>query len=78
MFTLLSSNLSLTRFSQHISTCNTRFDVSNGIISVHTSHNFQMVSLYAFFHFLVSLSYHYFLIVDEIKGNSKYNEKFLK
>ncbi|CAH8551735.1 unnamed protein product [Schistosoma haematobium] len=42
MFTLLSSNLSLTRFSQHISTCNTRFDVSNGIISVHTSHNFQM------------------------------------
>ncbi|CAH8564024.1 unnamed protein product [Schistosoma rodhaini] len=42
MFTLLPSNLSLTRFSQHISTCNTRFDVSNGSISVHTSHNFQV------------------------------------
>ncbi|CAH8504096.1 unnamed protein product [Schistosoma turkestanicum] len=42
MSTMLSSNLSLANFSQHIPTCNTRFNISDGIICVHTSHNFQV------------------------------------
>ncbi|CAH8543880.1 unnamed protein product [Heterobilharzia americana] len=39
------SDLSISRFSQHISTCNTRVDVNAGTIFVHASHSFSYVCL---------------------------------
>ncbi|KAH8877398.1 Vacuolar protein sorting-associated protein 13B [Schistosoma japonicum] len=45
MSSSLSSNLSLSRFSQHISTRYTRVDIDTGVLSIHPTHNFYMRNL---------------------------------